>query len=56
MKEKQGCGVAVKEIIQYLRIRETRCLQNALKMEWNQVFIQYKYQKILPGGFAPWTL
>ena len=28
---KQGCGVAVKEIIQYLRIRETRCLQNALK-------------------------
>ena len=27
----QGCGVAVKEIIQYLRIRETRGLQNALK-------------------------
>ena len=29
---KQGCGVAIKEIIQYLRIRETRCFQNALKM------------------------
>ena len=31
MEKKQGCGVAVKEIIQYLRIRESRCLQNALK-------------------------
>ena len=29
--KKQGCGVAIKEIIQYLRIRETRCFQNALK-------------------------
>ena len=30
-EKNQGCGVAVKEIIQYLRIRESRCLQNALK-------------------------
>ena len=30
-----GCGVAVKEIIQYLRIRETRRLQNTLK--WSEI-------------------
>ena len=50
--KKQGCGVAVKEITQYLRIRETRCLQNALKMAWNQVFSRYKYKKFCPPSFG----
>ena len=30
-----------------------RCLQNALKIIWNQVFLRYKYQKFCQGASPP---
>ena len=51
LKTNQGCGVAVKDIIQYLRIRETKCFQNAFGMKPS--LFQVQISKILPEGFAP---